>query len=108
MNRERDDLLAELQRRAGGGGGLPAQMLKALQQLTIACAPAGFADADLDPGAEEAFATLDQYPAPLPDFVAYLRQLAAGHLPPLPASPLPDELQQILEPLAQAIREARP
>jgi hypothetical protein len=82
-------------------------MLKALQQLAIACAQAGFADADLDPGAEEALAKLDQYPAPLPDFVAYLRQLAAGQLPPIPAS-LPAELRQILEPLAQAIREARP
>jgi hypothetical protein len=104
--KKRDDLLAELQRRAGGSGGLPAKLLEALEQLSIACARAGFGDADRDPGAEEALATLDQSPAPLPDFVAYLRQLAAGQLPPLPAS-LPAELRQILEPLAHAIREAR-
>ena len=104
--KKRDDLLAELKRRAGGGGGLPAQMLKALQQLAIACAQAGFGDADLDPGAEEALAKLDGYPAPFPDFVAYLRQLATGQLPPIPTS-LPAELRQLLEPLEQAIREAQ-
>jgi hypothetical protein len=42
----------------------------------------------------------------LPDFAAHLRQLAAGQLPPTPAS-LPAELRQILEELAQAIRDAR-
>ena len=104
--KKRDDLLEELKRRAGGGGGLPAQMLGALQQLTIACARAGFGDGDLGPGEEEALATLEQNPAPFPDFVAYLRQLATGQLPPIPAS-LPTELRQILEPLAQAIQEAR-
>jgi len=81
-------------------------MLKALQQLTIACAQAGFADADLDPAEEEALATLDGYPAPFPDFVTYLRELAAGQLPPIPTS-LPAELRQFLEPLEQAIREAQ-
>lgn len=48
---------------------------------------------------------LDGYPAPLPDFVAYLRQLAASQLPPIPNS-LPAELREILESLAKAIREA--
>ena len=103
--KKRDDLLAELKRRAGGGGGLPAQMLQALEQLAIACAQAGFGGESLRPDAEEALATLDKYPAPFPDFVAFLRQLAAGQLPPIPAS-LPAELRQFLEPLAQAIREA--
>ena len=103
---KRDDLLAELERRAGGGRGLSAQMLKALQQLAIACAQAGFGGDDLDPGAEETLAKLDGYPAPFPDFVAHLRQLAAGQLPPIPDS-LPAELRQFLEPLAQAIREAQ-
>ncbi len=103
---KRDDLRAELKRRAGGGGGLPAQMVKALQQLALACAQAGFGDADLDPGAEESLANLDGYPAPMPDFSAHLRQIAAGKFPPIPAA-LPAELRQILEHLAQAIREAR-
>ena len=101
---KRDDLLAELEHRAGSG--MPAQMLQALQQLAIACAQAGFGDADLHPGAEEALATLDGYPTPFPDFAAHLRQLAARQLPPTPAS-LPAELRQTLELLAQAIREAQ-
>jgi hypothetical protein len=100
---KRDDLRAELKRRAGGG--LPAPMLQALQQLAIACARAGFGGADLDPGAEEALATLDSYPAPMPAFAACLRQLAAGRLPTIPAA-LPTELRQILEALARAIQEA--
>jgi tetratricopeptide (TPR) repeat protein len=101
---KRDDLRAEFQRRAGGG--LPGQMLKALQRLARACAQAGFGGATLDPGAEEALATLDGYPAPLPEFAAWLRQLAAGSLPPIPAA-LPAELRQIVEPLSQAIQEAQ-
>jgi hypothetical protein len=91
---KRDDLRAELKRRAGGGGGMNAQMVKALQQLAIACAQAGFGDGDLGPNEEEALATLTSYPAPLPDFAAHLRQLAAGQLPPTPAS-LPAELRQM-------------
>jgi len=105
--KKRDDLLEELERRAGGGGGLPAGMLQALQQLAIACAQAGFGGEDLGPGEEEALATLDKHPAPLPDFVAYLRRLAAGGLGPIPAA-LPAELRGFLESLAQAIQEARP
>ncbi len=103
---KRDDLRAELERRAGGGGGMNAQMVRALQQLAIACAQAGFGDGDLGPNEEETLATLTSYPAPLPDFAAHLRQLAAGQLPPTPAS-LPAELRHILDQLAQAIREAR-
>ena len=102
---KRDELRAELKRRAGGGG-LSAQMLKSLQQLAIACAQAGFSDGDLGPSEEEALATLDGYPAPMPDFAAHLRQLAAGQLLPVPDS-LPAELRQILEQLDQAIREAQ-
>jgi hypothetical protein len=80
-------------------------MVQALQQLAIACAQAGFGDGDLGPDAEESLATLTGYPAPLPDFAAHLRQLAAGRLVPVPAS-LPTELRQMLEQLAAAIREA--
>src|SRR5262249_20807963 len=57
---KREDLRAELERRAGGG--LPGQMLEALQRLALACAQAGFGGAALDPGAEEALARLGGYP----------------------------------------------
>ena len=66
---------------------------------------ASVGDDDLGPAEEEALATLEKYPTPFPDFIAFLRQLAAGQLPPIPAS-LPAELRQFLEALAQAIRES--
>jgi hypothetical protein len=98
-----DDLLAELERRAGGGGGLPAQMLKTLQALSLACAQAGFDDGGLGPAEEEALAQLGELPAPFPDFAAFLRQIAAGQVAPIPDG-LPAELRQWLEELVQAIR----
>ena len=100
---KRDALRAELKQRAGGGGGLPAQMLQALAQLTLACARAGFGDDPLGPDVEEALATLDGYPAPFPDFTAHLRHLAAGELRPIPPG-LPKELHDILSKIQTAIR----
>ena len=101
--KKRDDLLAELKRRAGGSG-LPAQMLQALQALAIACAHAGFGDGGLGLAEEEALARLDGLPAPFPDFAAFLRQIAAGQLSPTPNG-LPDELRQWLEELVKAISD---
>jgi tetratricopeptide (TPR) repeat protein len=106
---KRDAKRAELERLAGGGGGLSSQMVKALQQLAIACAQAGFGQAQpqgLGPDVEEALAKLDQFPAPFPEFAAFLRHLAVGQLPPIPAS-LSAELRTFVEQLAQAIRKAR-
>lgn len=102
--RKRDELLAELERRAGGGG-IPSQMLKALTQLAMACARAGFGGEALGPDAEEALATLDGHPAPFPAFTAHLRRLAARDLAPIPAG-LPKELHDILDQLHQALRES--
>ncbi len=104
--KKRDDLLADLRRRAGGGDALPSQMLKALEALAIACAQSGFSSDVLRPDAEEALATLGRSPVPFPEFAAFLRQLAAGQLPPVPVS-LPPELRNLLEPLAQAIRASQ-
>ncbi|MBP9826660.1 MAG: tetratricopeptide repeat protein, partial [Thermoanaerobaculia bacterium] len=101
---KRDAKLAEVERLAGGGGGVPTQMLQALQALTLACAQAGFGGQSLDPGAAEALCTLDGYPAPFPIFSAALRQLAAGQLPAIPGA-LPGELQQILTTIVEAIRQ---
>jgi tetratricopeptide (TPR) repeat protein len=102
---KRDALLEERKRRAGGGGGLPAQTLKILQALTVTCAQAGFGDGPFGPAEEEALAQLDQRPAPFPEFAAFLRQLAAGQLPPIPHG-LPAELRQWLEELTQHIRNS--
>ncbi len=102
--RKRDELLAELERRAGGGNSLPGETLRTLQSLTIACARAGFGGEALAPDAEEALAKLDTFPAPFPDFSAALRRLAAGEIPPIPAS-LPPELHELLSQITKAIRE---
>jgi tetratricopeptide (TPR) repeat protein len=102
--KKRDGLRAELKCRAGGGGGLSAQMLKALQVLTVACAQAGFGDGSFGPAEEEALAQLDGFPAPFPAFAAFLRQIAAGQLPPIPDG-LPGELRELLEKLVGASRE---
>ena len=98
------DLLAELERRAGGGGGLPAQMLKFLQDLTAACARAGFEWGGLGPGEEEALAQIDELPAPFPAFAAFLRQIGRGELAPIPGG-LPWELHGWLEEVVRRIRE---
>jgi hypothetical protein len=103
--KKRDDLLAELERRAGGSGGMPAQIFKALQALTFACAQAGFGDGDFGPAEGEALAQLAQLPDPFPDYAAFLRQIAQRQLPPIPDG-LPDELREWLEELVQAIRKA--
>ena len=102
---KRDAILAERERRAGGGGALPAQVLKALQDLTITCAQAGFGDGAFGSAEEESLASLDQAPDPFPEFAAFLRGLADGQLMPIPDG-LPGELRQWLGELAQAIRNA--
>jgi tetratricopeptide (TPR) repeat protein len=103
--RKRDELRAELKRRAGGGGGIPSQMLKALTRLTSACARSGFGGETLGPTEEEFLAKLDGAPAPYPAFAAHLRRLAGRELDPIPSG-LPPELHEILEQVHKAIREA--
>lgn len=100
--KKRDGLRAEFKRRAGGGGGLPPQILRGLQALTLACAQAGFGDGHLGPDEEEALAQLDQAPSPFPDFAAFLRKIAAGQPAPIPGG-LPGELRQWLEELVQGV-----
>ncbi len=107
--RKRDAVRAELERRARGGGGLPAQFLQALQDLSIACAEAGFGQdkpQELDPGAESALAQLEKLPAPMAEVASFLRRLAGGEVAVIPAG-LPAELQQHFEQLLAAVREVR-
>jgi hypothetical protein len=105
--RKRDDLRAELQRRAGASEAIPSQMLRALQQLAIVCARADFGGEPLDPGVEESLARLDGYAVPFPAFATALRDLAAGRLPSVPTY-WPTELQTILENINQAVRDSPP
>lgn len=103
---KRDAKLAEVERLASGGG-VPSQMLQALQALSVACAQAGFGNRSLDRDAAEALGTLDGYPPPFPVYSAALRQLAAGQFPAIPGA-LPSELQQILATIVEAIRRPTP
>ena len=103
--RQRDAKLEELKRLAGGAGGLPSQMLQPLKALAIACAQAGLNGDPPGPEEAEALASLDDMPAPLPDFSATLRRLAAGEMPPIPNA-LPTELRELLAAIMQAVREA--
>ncbi len=103
---QRDAKLEELERLAGGGGGLPSQMLQALQALTIACAQAGFGGQPLGPAIEENLAAIDGMPDPFPEFSTALRQFAAGQIPAIPTA-LPAELQQLLAGIIAAIRQAQ-
>ena len=104
--RKRDAMREEIRRRAGGVGGVSAQTLKALQALAVHCAQSGFGDGNLGPAEEEGLAQLEQFPAPFPGFAAFLRQVAAGRLPPIPGD-LPRELEQMLKAIVQAIRQAQ-
>jgi tetratricopeptide (TPR) repeat protein len=102
---KRDALRQEAERRAGGRGGLPTEMLKSLKILTLTCAHAGFGDGKLGADHEEALARLDEAPAPFCDLAAFLRQLAGGELPPVPHG-LPAELADSLEKMIKDIRDA--
>ncbi|HBL28219.1 MAG TPA: hypothetical protein DD490_15400, partial [Acidobacteria bacterium] len=72
----------------------------------LACAQAGFEEAGLGPGEEEALAQIDELPAPFPALAGFLRQLAAGEVPAVPPGGLPEELGGWLEGLVVEIRKA--
>jgi tetratricopeptide (TPR) repeat protein len=102
--KKRDDLLKEIEGRAGEHVGLSKNLLRALKVLTIACVEAGFGNGDLGTD-EKPWAQFDQFPAPLPEFAVALRQIAAGNLPPIPQS-WPRELRELLEDEVAKIRVA--
>ncbi|MCY2995052.1 MAG: tetratricopeptide repeat protein [Planctomycetota bacterium] len=104
--RKHDAVEAELQGRSRGPGGLPPQFLQTIQRLAIACAQAAVEGAELDPGAEAALAQIEKLPPPLPDLATFLRQLATGHVSPVPTT-LPAEVQDFLTQLLTALREAQ-
>jgi len=104
--RKRDELVAELERRAGGGGGLPAEAVRAVLSLAVACARAGVDGSELPPQAEAVLAQLAEAPAPLASLVPFLRGLAAGEAVRVPEG-LPAELAEGLGLLLTAVGEAR-
>jgi tetratricopeptide (TPR) repeat protein len=104
--RKRDDMRAELERRAQGEGGLPSQFVQALGSLAMACAQAGVDGSDLDPQAEAALSQLEQAPAPLNALAPFLRGLAAGELPAIPEG-LPQPLGKILTDVVEAVKQHR-
>ena len=102
--KKRDDLLHELERQGGGGVGLPSAVQGA-QALTLACVKAGFEDGGFGPEEDEALGQMAELPVPFSGYVAFLRQIAQGQLPPIPNG-LPGELRQWVEGVVQEIRKA--
>lgn len=102
--RKRDDLLAELRRRAGGPS-LNSQAIQAILSLAVACARAGVEGAELPPQAEGALAQLGEAPAPFDALVPFLRGLANGKAGSVPGG-LPPDLGTALGQLVGAVREA--
>jgi tetratricopeptide (TPR) repeat protein len=104
---KRDALRAELERRAGAPV-LPPQIIQELGRLALACAQAGLSSppTPLAAGAEAALATIATWPPPLSSLAPFLRALAIGTLPALPAD-LPPALAAVLTQVLDAARESR-
>ncbi len=100
-----DAKVEELVRLRGGGGEAgsaeAAKAVVALAQATFQARAGGA----LPPDAAEVLAQMADAPAPFDALGAFLQAVAAGG--PLPALPgaLPDELREVLEALAEAVRE---
>lgn len=103
---KRDAAREELERRGRGPGGLPPQFLQAVQALSMDCARAAVERAQLGPAEESALAQIENLPAPLSELSRFLRRLAAGEIPEVPAG-LPAELGELLGQLLDAIKESR-
>jgi hypothetical protein len=104
--RKRDAVLEELDRRAKGPGGLPPQLLQAIQGIAITCAQAGVKKRELEPEAEAMLTQMAALPAPLTDLAGFLRRLSTGELSPVPSG-LPADINQFLEQVPEAVREAK-
>jgi tetratricopeptide (TPR) repeat protein len=98
---KRNDLLAELERRAGGSAELTAEGLQAIVGLTMACVRARVDRSELAPQAEAALAQLAEAPAPLDGLASFLRAVAAGEEASVPAG-LPEELREAMVGIVEA------
>jgi tetratricopeptide (TPR) repeat protein len=102
---KRDEVRAELKRRAQGGNGMPPQFLQAIQSLASDCAQAGVDQTALAPQTEAALAQVEQLPAPFNALAPFCRGLAAGELPAVPAA-LPELLRALLEQIVDAVKQS--
>jgi tetratricopeptide (TPR) repeat protein len=113
----RDEVQAELARRARGGNavdpGLSQQMVQAIAQLAVVCVQTGLGGIGLPSEVESAVAQLESAAAgPLQPLGRYLRRLAAGPASDTvaalatPPADLPDPLSQLITQLRDAVRAA--
>jgi tetratricopeptide (TPR) repeat protein len=114
---KRDEVLAELDRRAKGGdaadAGLPQQMVQAITQLAVVCVQAALSGTGLPAEADSIVAQLESEDAgPLQPLGHYLRRLATGPASDTvaalatPPAGLPDPLPQLIAQLRDAVRAA--
>jgi hypothetical protein len=106
VEQKRDTLVAELFRSAGAFAFFPEKLLEPVNRLALACAKAGLHGKPLDADADEALARI-AWPTPFDTVAPFLRALAAGKRPPVPAG-LPEELTDLLTQALEAARQARP
>jgi tetratricopeptide (TPR) repeat protein len=105
-----DAKVEEIKRlRRGGGedGAVSDDLVKAILALAQAAFQARVGGA-LPPDAAEALAQLADAPAPLDAVGAFLRAVADGKPPPPVPGALPAKLREILDTLAEAIRDGDP
>ena len=113
----REEVRAELTRRARGGdaadAGLPRQTVQAIIQLAVVCVQAGLSGTGLPSEAESAMAQLESEAAgPLQPLGHYLRRFATGPASDTvaalatPPTGLPDPLPQLIAQLRDAVRAA--
>jgi tetratricopeptide (TPR) repeat protein len=98
---KKEAVRVELERRAGGGGP-PAEFVRAVGMLIFAVGQAALAGAALPPGVAESLAALESYPPPFGQIPAFLRAAHAGQRP---LSPIPKGLPPELHELLAALRE---
>ncbi|MDP7216202.1 MAG: TIR domain-containing protein [Rhodospirillales bacterium] len=99
--------IGRLRRGGGEDGAVPDDLVKAILALAQAAFQARGGGA-LPPDAAEALARLADYPAPLDAVGAFLRAVADGKPPPPVPGALPAKLREILDALAESIRDGDP
>jgi tetratricopeptide (TPR) repeat protein len=102
---KRDNLGAEL-RRLAGGPSVPKETIQTVRQLASACARAGLNGRKLGPRAAETLTLVAGWEPPLDAVAPFLRDLAGGKIPPMPAG-LPHDVVKVLDQVVTAVHQTQ-